>query len=498
MAAKTKTPKKKAAKKAAKKKLSKDAREKAKVLRQLKKKPKPEEMLGTPIWFAREILGLKLYPWQEKVLWDVAIGKKPVALRAANGSGKTACVALPLVLWHATVFPFSQTVTTAGVYRQVKEQLWGGIRSVKEKLGKGWQINATDLMAPNGSRAIGFSTDDPGKFEGWHNKNLMMIFDEAKSVPDEIFAAHERCQATRTLLMSSAGTTEGEFAAAFSTRGRFYSTHTVTSYDCPHLEPAWIDMMIDKWGRDHPLVRSMIFSEFIDTGGSAFVVPPHHWDACLSEPPTFTPGSKLAFIDWAAGGDENVLAIVDGNKALPPICWRDQDTMAAAGRAAGLLLEHDVPRSRVYADDGGLGHPINDAMEQGGFPIRRVLNNTKPSNRDHYLNLGAELWYTAARLVEKKEVVLPDDDTLRQQATTRKRIFSPTGKLALEKKDDLRARGMTSPDRADAVLSALAIASTVGNQYSDTVDQSVFLDDPVSDRQLQHAEQEFEGCFAGF
>ena len=491
MAAKPKTAKKKASKRQ-----TKDAKEKAKFIREAKRKPKPEEMVGTPIWFAKEILGLKLYPWQEKVLWDVAIGKKPVALRAANGSGKTACVALPLILWHCAVFPFSQVVTTAGVYRQVKEQLWGGIRSVKEKLGKTWQINATDLLAPNGARAIGFSTDDPGKFEGWHNKNLLMVFDEAKSIPDEIFAAHERCQATRTLLMSSAGTTEGEFAAAFTSRKKFYSTHTVTSYDCPHLEPAWIEGMIDKWGRDHPLVRSMIFSEFIDAGGSAYVVPPVNWDMCLQEGPKHKPGARTAFIDWAAGGDENVFAVVDGNLALPPICWRETDTTKAAHRAAQLILEHDIPKHRVYADDGGLGHPINDMMEQGGFPIRRVLNNQKPNNKDHYANFGSELWYLAARAIEMKEVVLPNDPTLRQQATTRKRVFTANGKLGLEKKEDMRARGLTSPDRADAVLSALAIATTIGNSYADNVDLS-FFEDPLSDRQLHALEHEHEGCFAG-
>lgn len=454
-----------------------------------------EAAKGTPLWFARNVLEIEPYGWQERVLWDVAIGDKPVALKAANGSGKTQGVALVLLLWHAAVFPNSEAVTTAGVYRQVKEQLWGNIGRYHAKLGRGWTINATNLVAPNGSKAIGFSTDDPGKFEGWHNKNLLMIFDEAKSIPDDIFAAAERCQPNRVLLMSSTGGDEGEFAAAFSTRRRFYSQHSVTAYDCPHLSDDWITQQIEKWGINHPLIRSMIFSEFIETGSDTYVIPRSVWMRCIGSPPQKRRGRVLAFIDWAAGGDENVMAIMDGNIVRAVIAWKDTDTMKAAGRAARELASHGVPYGSVFADDGGLGKPINDAMTAGGIPVRRILNNNKPSLPEHYVNLGAELWFTAARKVERREIVLPDDDTLMEQATSRKVVYTPTGKLALEKKSDMKSRGLTSPDRADAVLSAIAIASTLSNQYDGMMSDSFLDEDSMKDVSLQ--EEQFAGGFAG-
>lgn len=453
-----------------------------------------EAVKGTPLWFARNVLDQDPYGWQERVLWDVAIGEKPVALRAANGSGKTQNVALTILLWHAAAFANSQAVTTAGVYRQVKEQLWGNLGRYQNKLGRGWTINATDFTAPNDSKAIGFSTDDPGKFEGWHNKNLLMIFDEAKSIPDSIFAAAERCQPNRVLLMSSAGTTEGEFASAFTTRRSFYSQHTVTAYDCPHLSDTWINTMIEKWGRNHPLIRSMIFSEFVDAGGSIYVVGRLAWTENLDMPPTPRRGMRTAFIDWAAGGDENAIAIVDGNILLPLITWRESDTMAAANRAAIELIKHQVPPNRIYADDGGLGKPINDAMCRGGFFINRVLNNARPTMPDHYANLGAELWYNAARLIESRSFVLPPDEILMEQATSRKMVFTAAGKLALERKEDMRARGLTSPDRADAALSAIAIADATSNEYFDPdgLTDSQSMDDTTSEQEAQYA-----GSFAG-
>lgn len=172
--------------------------------------PDPATIVGTPVWFAREVLKIELYPWQERVLWDLAVGDKPVVLKAANGSGKTQGIALIALLWHAAVYANSQGITTAGVYRQVKEQLWGAIRQYAPKLGNGWKINTTDFEAPNGSKAIGFSTDNPKSFEGFHNNNQLIILDEAKAIDDEIWQAAQRCNVPsggggklRVLIMSS-------------------------------------------------------------------------------------------------------------------------------------------------------------------------------------------------------------------------------------------------------------------------------------------------------
>ena len=456
---------------------------------------KDSPYLGTPGWFSREILRIKPYAWQDAVLWDTAVGGRPVALVAANGSGKTQCVAAPLILWHCAVFPKSQVVTTAGVFRQVKEQLWNTLRQAKPYLGGAWEINATDLSSPNGSRAVGFSTDDPGKFEGWHNENLLMIVDEAKSVPDQIFQAIERCQPTRMLLMSSAGTSDGEFAAAFSVRRKFYSTHKVTAYDCPHLSAEWIERQIEKWGINHPLIRSMIFSEFTDGSTKDCVLTRNAVANCLNNPPAPTNGGTVAYIDWAAGGDENAIAIVRGNVLVALIAWRDKDTMAAAGRAVQELRKYNVPPTAVFGDNGGIGIPIHDALARVGIHVKRLNNNAKAWDSEHYANLTAELWLVAARCIEERKFKLLNDEVLLEQLTMRRKTILPNGKLALESKDDLRIRGYGSPDRADAVLSAIGIAHLSGGGYvADTVSDTDTL-------QLEQAVESeitrFPGTYAG-
>jgi len=59
------------------------------------------------------------------------------------------------------------------------------------------------------------------------------------------------------------------------------------------------------------------------------IITPGLLRANLESPPAFLPGLSSAFCDFAAGGDENVLAIKDGNGVLLAACWRETDTIQA-------------------------------------------------------------------------------------------------------------------------------------------------------------------------
>jgi ABC-type molybdenum transport system ATPase subunit/photorepair protein PhrA len=68
--------------------------------------------------FTEKYFGIKLYDWQKKVLFDLSKPGARVALKAANGSGKTAMIAAPAALWYALIYPGSIVITTSGVYRR--------------------------------------------------------------------------------------------------------------------------------------------------------------------------------------------------------------------------------------------------------------------------------------------------------------------------------------------------------------------------------------------
>src|ERR1700760_2660921 len=140
-----------------------------------------DKVIATPIGFAKAILGKDLYPWQSQILAEFA---RPapvrVAVSANNNAGKTAFVVAPLALWFACVHPGSLVVATASVERQITDVLFHELKQYASKFPDS-KPNNTDWLLPNGSRIIGFCTNHAGKFESWHNKNFLLIADEAKS-----------------------------------------------------------------------------------------------------------------------------------------------------------------------------------------------------------------------------------------------------------------------------------------------------------------------------
>jgi hypothetical protein len=413
-------------------------------------------LLATCSGFIRGALQLESYPWADNIFHDLDPRGAAVAVKACNGAGKTERVAAPVALWHASVFPRSLTICTAGVFRQVKEQLFPAIHSHAHKF-RGWTFNDCEVVTHNGSRVLGFSTDDPGKFEGWHAENLLIILDEAKSIPDSIYESAERCQPTRRLLLSSPGGCSGFFFDAFNSKRKFFRQHSVPASECPHISPAWIGEQVEKYGEQHPLVRSMIFAEFMSMGEDGAVIPLVFVERCLASPPKWNGNvaDVQAFCDFAAGGDENALAVRRGNKAEIVAAWREKDTMKAVGRFIQLFREQNLSPSQISADEGGLGIAVCDRLAESGWNVQRVNNGSPAGKPDAYANKGAEIWFEGRRKIERQEIILPNDRELIGQLTARLGWPDSKGRLALEPKDKMRSRGLPSPDRADAVLGTL-------------------------------------------
>jgi hypothetical protein len=428
------------------------------------------EDLSKPSAFASNVLGINLYDWQRKVLRDLEPRDCRVALRAANGSGKTSTVISAILIWHALVYPRSIAVTTAGVFRQVESQLWPSLRNHIAKLGGAWEVTSGEIryLHPNGntSRIIGYSATDPGRAEGWHAEDheyhpLLMVVDEAKTVADPLFEAISRCQPTRLLIASSPGGTSGAFYRAFTKEANMWSKHAVTAFDCPHITQTQIDEVIQRYGEKHPLTRSMIYGEFVDIGLESLVINLTQLQNCYNTPPRFKPGVRIAGVDFAAGGDQNVICISDGNKILPMIAWREKDTMAAVGRFIVEFKKAGLEANNIYADASGMGMVMCDALAESGWVVNRVNFGATAYDNNAYTNRSAEMWYGMAKKIEDAEIILPEDEDLTAQLTCRRTITNSKGKLGVESKDSMRARGIASPDRADALALCLS-SSNVG------------------------------------
>lgn len=422
--------------------------------------------------------------WQRRLLNAVDQHKSKVTAVTCNGAGKTSKIIPGCVLPFMALNPRAKVVITSGVDRQVREQVFPHLKNHVLRRLTGWDVADTKLAAPNGSQCVGFTTREGGYFEGWHGNPdeqyklfehdgpLMIIVDEAKSVHRAVFDAIERCTTQHLVLISSAGAPEGEFydshtKAAGSYTGRF----RVPASICPHVDHAKNLDLIQRRGLDDPLVKSKVFAEFmIDVGGT--IIARSDVEGLRQSPPVARSfgADRAVFCDFAAGGDENTIAERAGNRVRLVGAWQEKDTMKAVGqfivefRRLGLRPED---AALIHGDNDGLGRVMIDRLHELGWRISRWSNADKANREDEYLNRGSEMWYEGARKIQAREVVLEIDDRTAEQLAARKgTVHGSSGRLRTEPKEEFVSRLGYSPDRAEAILGAMAARGGVVQQFS--------------------------------
>jgi phage terminase large subunit len=392
------------------------------------------------------------------------------SVRTGNGCGKTSIIIPSAVLWFMALHPRAKVVITSGVERQVRGQVFPALRGCERSLG-GWDFTDTQITAPNGSVAVGFSTNEGGRFEGWHgNKDpfydlmqhdgpLMVVVDEAKSIKQTIYDAIDRCTIQKLVLASSCGGSSGEFYASHTKNAKYWGTAKIAAADCPYVDHKKNAELIARRGIADALVRSKVFAEFMEGAEGACIQRP--WvERTIANPPAFQPGSTWYHCDFAAGGDENTIAERQGNRVRLVAAWREKDTMRGCGQFIDhfrkLGLGQDAVARMVSGDEGGLGKVMLDRLKEIGWQLQRRNNGSAANDDTIYKNRGAEVWFEAAKKFEFGRVILDGADDVTISQLTERQGFTPSnGKREIETKEDMRARGIDSPDRADAIVETL-------------------------------------------
>jgi hypothetical protein len=113
-------------------------------------------------------------------------------------------------------------------------------------------------------------------------------------------------------------------------------------------------------------------------------------------------------------------------------------------------------------DSIGLGAGVVDRLRELGLPARGINVAESPAFGNTYANLRAELWYKAKAWLEGRGGKLPKDDRLLGELVAVKYKFQSSGKIQIESKDDMKRRGMPSPDVADAFVLTFASDAAIG------------------------------------
>lgn len=413
----------------------------------------------------------------------VAVPGSLTAVKACHASGKT-FTAAELVLWWV----FAQggiAITTAPGWNQVEKLMWTEVHKAYHgsRFPLGGRLLDTELKVRPGVYALGLSTDEGVRFQGFHGKVLVVV-DEATGTRPDIWEAIEGIRAggdVRVLMLGNPTLASGPFYDAFAGQRALWQTFTIDAFATPNLAglpldelrtiPAsgaddprlavaprpylvtrrWVWEKWHAWGESSPLWQSRVRGRFPSQSEDALIALGWLESAAVGpgEPPTEEP---VAGIDVAGPGeDETVLAARSGGALVGLEWWARPDPR---GEVLAALRRLGVRRANV--DATGIGYYLARHLEDEGIEVTDVNVGAAPNDRAKFANLKAELYWGLREWFEEGGISgLTDDLAVSQLAGVRYR-HDARGRVAIESKDEARRRGVKSPDRAEAIMLAFA------------------------------------------
>jgi hypothetical protein len=246
------------------------------------------------------------------------------------------------------------------------------------------------------------------------------------------------------------------FFDAFTKDKAQYVTVQAGLKDCPHISRDKVERIIATYGEEHPFTRSSIYGEFMDQDEvDRYILSDTDLRRCLDNPPEFKPGIVVLFCDSGGGHDENVIVRREGNKIEFVAGWREANKEAAAGRFIREWVQQKVKPDQVIVD--AADKELWDLVERGGWPVRRQNFGLALPQNGVYTSWSSMAWMEGAAEISRCEWILPHDDILFGELTTRQKKLNVRGKWQAEEKYEMRKRNVPSPNRADAVLGSMAV-----------------------------------------
>lgn len=438
-----------------------------------------------PARFVKTIIRATPDPWQVKVMKDLVTHKRG-AVAGCNGSGKDA-LATWIALWALTTRPYCKGQVTGPNRTQVFDTVWPEakkwidnspilphlIQWSKSRIS--WKEDPDRWFISARTAAKHFSSKGDVAAEGiqgMHEDHLIIIITEASGVEDQNWEAAESCCTRPDNYLLAVGN-------PLRRSGRFYDIFTHSAYstwfkqhvaytDSSYVDSTRAQEWINRYGIHSAFCQVRCMGQFPAEGSPDAAIS---WELVSTAMDRDSPGGAGDLqlgVDCARyGGDEFAIAIRRGMEILPLLTYHKISGPQGVGHVIEALLSvGGTPSTPILIDEAGLGGAgIVDPLLNQGYNAIGINNITSAQDTTRYEKWDDEQWLETVPKWLAAGGVLPRDDTLLAQLTTRKYEF--TGKneqqRRLESKKRLRGRGISSPDRAESIIMAIAPAWAYGS-----------------------------------
>lgn len=441
--------------------------------------PSPSaKYLTDPAQWAEDKLGVHLWSKQRAIFESVTEHRR-TAVKSCHGAGKSFSAGA-LAAWWIDTHPPGEAivVSTAPTYKQVHAVLWEEIRKQHRTGGLAgtvtlddeWKIG--DILVGMGRKP---ADHDAHGFQGIHRRYVLVLLDEACGIPAPLWDAVEAITTNddaRILAIGNPDDPNTQFGTVCGP-GSGWNVLQISSFDTPNLSGEWVpeymrpllpsrewvDDAATRWGVDSPVYQAKVLGEFPDASENTLIRP--DWILAAQQRTLPPIGERTLGVDVARyGTDQTVIIARAGDHARVLNTWQGQATTATTGQVIHAQQTHIA--DAINVDGVGVGGGVVDMLREQGYPVTDMQAGSGARDTGKFANARAEWFWGLRERFEQGDIDIdPNDDELATQLGQIRFEYTSRGQIKIESKDDMLKRGVTSPDRADA----LAIAYGMPKYY---------------------------------
>ena len=461
-----------------------------------------EELIADIAAFDRDPLGFARYAWdwgcdglsdsQGPRNWQVSILKiigehlnsqqrftpLMLAVSSGHGIGKSALIAM-ICNWAMSTSEDCRVIMTANTEAQLRTKTWPECAKwfASAINADWWNVGATTVSIKDKAHerlwrvdAIPWSENNTEAFAGLHNKGkrIVVIYDEASAISDKIWEVTEGTLTdsdTEIIWIAFGNPTKntGRFKRCFGDLKHRWITKQIDSRTVEGTNKDQLDKWIADYGEDSDFCRVRVRGEFPRAGSTQFIsgeVVAYARRRQLEPDPRAWP---ILSVDVARFGDDaTVIGLRQGNKLTILDRLRGMDTAQVAIRVMWHMRELN-PRVTIIDGDGIGGgvidyvrmHNADWLKEHAPAMLVEFHGGSSPDDPYMYFNRRAEVWgKMRAWLVEAD---IPDNPEIEADLCGPEYFFSSKNQIQLERKEDMKKRGLSSPDIGDMLAMSFSV-----------------------------------------
>jgi len=462
--------------------------------------------------------GAELTPEQQRYADYIGIN-----IPAGMGTGKDFWVSL-MIVHLLSVFPIEKgqsphALATANTSKQLKNVLWRQLSVIPSmskkdpKTGKPMIFNFEDIFTCHSEKFFRkelegksffceavtvnpyASSDEQARaLTGRHAPYMYIIIDEAAGVPDPVFSNLEGTLTGKInliLMIYNPIKSRGYPIQACEDTKRWLTLNwnaEETFFDDPDLDIPLqknVKSLLDTYGRDSNAYRIRALGQPPIMGNDMFF--PWDWvqGAVDKGLDPMKDDVTVMGVDPAAGGDNSVIVVRQGQRIVDIQRFTEPDTMKFAERVAKAYYQWEP--ITINIDTIGVGQGVYDRLGPSGFklPVYSADVRRNSSNKRKWKLVRDELWSELRERFRLGEIEVPDDHALLDQLGSIKvRDYSATGIVKIPSKAQMKRDIGYSPDEADALCLTYAIPDEILLMQSRMPDQVIY-DNDDSDNALR-------------